>query len=904
MIPHITNEIKSRIQRARRGDAGRRRDLARSAAPSATSSRCRSSRRSASSGARSARRTSSTSTCTLVPFIEAAGELKTKPTQHSVNELRRIGIHPDIVVCRSHEELLATTSATRSRSSPTSTLAAVIACPDVPDVYLVPAVLQDEGLDELVCEQLGLDARAGADLGEWRELIERIGEPSTSGRDRARRQVREAPRRLPLGARGAQARGRPPRLRRFACAGSTPRTCRSRRRRELLEQVDGVLVPGGFGSRGWEGKILACRVAREQRDPVPRHLPRHARRRLRVRAQRASASTGANSTEMDPETPYPVIDLLPEQKEIEDLGGTMRLGAQAVELAEGTRAARGLRRRRDPRAPPAPLRGEQPLPPAARRRRARRLGHVPGGAPRRDRRAARPSVVRREPVPPGVQVAADAAGAALPRVRRRRARAGSLALRPSSLRRPASRCRPASRRRVEARRAWRASLGAASVRRAGCPRSSERRQDDLSELARPQSPNAARPTRATARPGPRGRGGRRRRRIGSNAGNLLCRLPGRMRRRDADLPLRAPRHRAAAGRARAGRRRTASSGTPRERSSARTTSRPSSRWSRRRAGSSRNAGHMPASSCCFTQKEEVGLLGAGAFDHTKLEAELGFVYDQAAPIGEVIIGAPYGRALSVRFHGRPAHSGMVPEEGRSAIAAAARAIADLRLGRLDDETTANVGTITGGSARNIVPEWCELEAEARSHDARQARRPRPGDARHVRVRRERRRVRWSRPRSARRTRATASRRATRSSSSPPPRSRRAATTLAPTLTGGGADANVFNDAGLPCLNLANGMAEIHTADEHIAVDDLDAMVDVTLALVDAAEMPSALDAEPSRRSRERAGRARPARGRRDRLRRLPADDGRRSRWATTWSSTSRHAARARLAAASTSSTRT
>ena len=83
----------------------------------------------------------------------------------------------------------------------------------------------------------------------------------------------------------------------------------------------------------------------------------------------------------------------------------------------------------------------------------------------------------------------------------------------------------------------------------------------------------------------------------------------------------------------------------------------------------------------FTPKEEVGLLGAGAFDHTTLEAELGFVFDQAAPIGDVIMGAPYQRSLLVRFHGRPAHSGMVPEEGRSAIAAAARAIADLRLGR-------------------------------------------------------------------------------------------------------------------------------------------------------------------------------------------------------------------------------
>ena len=120
----------------------------------------------------------------------------------------------------------------------------------------------------------------------------------------------------------------------------------------------------------------------------------------------------------------------------------------------------------------------------------------------------------------------------------------------------------------------------------------------------------------------------------------------------------------------------------------------------------------------FTSKEEVGLIGAGAFDISKLEAELGFVYDQAAPIGDVIMGAPYQRSMLVRFHGRPAHSGMVPEEGRSAIAAASRAIADLRLGRIDEETTANVGLITGGSARNIIPEWCELEAEARSHDGR------------------------------------------------------------------------------------------------------------------------------------------------------------------------------------------
>src|SRR5256885_11205947 len=120
----------------------------------------------------------------------------------------------------------------------------------------------------------------------------------------------------------------------------------------------------------------------------------------------------------------------------------------------------------------------------------------------------------------------------------------------------------------------------------------------------------------------------------------------------------------------------------------------------------------------FTPKEEVGLLGAAAFDLDRLHARLGYVYDQAAPIGDVILGAPYSRAMQVRFHGRAAHSGMYPEEGRSAIAAAARAISDLRLGRVDEETTANVGMIQGGTAGNIVPEWCTFDAEARLHDER------------------------------------------------------------------------------------------------------------------------------------------------------------------------------------------
>src|SRR6266513_2339779 len=99
-------------------------------------------------------------------------------------------------------------------------------------------------------------------------------------------------------------------------------------------------------------------------------------------------------------------------------------------------------------------------------------------------------------------------------------------------------------------------------------------------------------------------------------------------------------------------------------------------------------------------------------------ARVGYVYDQAAPIGDVILGAPHSQAMQVRFHGRAAHSGMYPEEGRSAIAAAAPAVVDLRLRRIDDETTANVGLIQGGTAGNIIPEWCTLDAEARSHDER------------------------------------------------------------------------------------------------------------------------------------------------------------------------------------------
>jgi len=235
----------------------------------------------------------------------------------------------------------------------------------------------------------------------------------------------------------------------------------------------------------------------------------------------------------------------------------------------------------------------------------------------------------------------------------------------------------------------------------------------------------------------------------------------------------------------------------------------------------------------FTPKEEVGLLGASAFDSIRLHARVGFVYDQAGPIGEVILGAPFQRALDVRFRGRAAHAGMVPEEGRSAIEGAARAIADFRLGRLDEETTASVGLIQGGTAPNVVPEHCSFTADVRCHDegkllslvqemidtvtfaaglaecqadvtireGARGYRFREGDL-PVRLASDALRRAGYEPRYA--------------------------------LTGGGADANVFNARGLECLNLANGMANIHTPAEEISVADLEGMVEVSLALVEAA----------------------------------------------------------------------
>ena len=235
----------------------------------------------------------------------------------------------------------------------------------------------------------------------------------------------------------------------------------------------------------------------------------------------------------------------------------------------------------------------------------------------------------------------------------------------------------------------------------------------------------------------------------------------------------------------------------------------------------------------FTPQEEISLRGADAFDHTRLVAKTGYVYDQGAAIGEIVLGSPYARLLDFRFHGRAAHAGMNPEDGRSAIAAASRAITDFRLGRIDEETSASVGVISGGTARNVVPEWCSFTAEIRSHDERKAielvgemleSAAFAASLGECEVESE---VRPSFP-GYRFKESDASVRLAANALE------RVGFEPSYALSGGGADANVFNARGLECVNLANGMMEIHTPAEHIAVADLEAMVEVTLALVDVA----------------------------------------------------------------------
>jgi CTP synthase len=280
---------------------------------------------------------------TLVPYIGHAGELKTKPTQHSVNELRRIGIAPDMLMCRSEGSL---SQEIRKKIALFASLppSAIVSACDVDNIYKVPLVFREQGVDDFILEHFGLEATE-PDLSSWKEPIERAEQAQRTVRialvgkyvqlEDAYLSVSEA---LRHAAALRDARVQIEWVDSECLEGTGARDRDERERvHGLLESADGILVPGGFGGRGIEGKIAAARVAREQGIP---YLGICLGMQVAVAefARHVAGMEGANSTEFDLETPHPVIDLLPEQKEVADLGGTMRLGADPIKLHAGSRA--------------------------------------------------------------------------------------------------------------------------------------------------------------------------------------------------------------------------------------------------------------------------------------------------------------------------------------------------------------------------------------------------------------------------------------------------------------------------------------------------------------------------------------------------------------------------------------
>jgi CTP synthase len=268
---------------------------------------------------------------TLVPYIGHAGELKTKPTQHSVNELRRIGIQPHALLCRSEGGL---DREIRRKIALFASLPeeAVISARDVDNIYKVPLIYRPEGVDDLVLDHFGVQDAPAPDLSDWEEMVRRADAAQGTAKIAlvgkyvqladAYKSVIEAL------EHGGYQHGINVEVELVDSEDFDP---------DRLDDVDGILIPGGFGERGIEGKVEAARIARERKIP---YLGICLGMQIAVVefARTVAGMEGANSAEFDPETPYPVIDLLPEQKEVSEMGGTMRLGADPVKLHEGTRA--------------------------------------------------------------------------------------------------------------------------------------------------------------------------------------------------------------------------------------------------------------------------------------------------------------------------------------------------------------------------------------------------------------------------------------------------------------------------------------------------------------------------------------------------------------------------------------
>jgi CTP synthase len=272
--------------------------------------------------------------CTLVPYIKAAGEMKTKPTQHSVKELRSLGIQPNVIVVRTEMPIsqeMKDKIALFCDIDPK----AVIEARDADTLYSVPLALQEQNLDQIVCEHLQLEC-GEADMTEWIELVNKVRNLSKKVRialvgkyvelQDAYLSVVEA-------------------LRHAGYAFDADveidwinaEHVTNENVHDCLKDADGVLVPGGFGDRGVEGKIVAVKYAREQKIPFLGICLGMQVASIEF-ARNVLGLEGAHSAEIDPNTKYPIIDLLPEQKDVEDLGGTLRLGLYPCKLVEGTRA--------------------------------------------------------------------------------------------------------------------------------------------------------------------------------------------------------------------------------------------------------------------------------------------------------------------------------------------------------------------------------------------------------------------------------------------------------------------------------------------------------------------------------------------------------------------------------------
>ena len=272
---------------------------------------------------------------TLVPYIAAAGELKTKPTQHSVQKLREIGIIPEILICRVDRPL---DPGLKKKIALFCNVAAdaVFTSQDVPSIYELPIRLHEEGLDDKVAELLNIWSRAPR-LSEWERIVEKIKSPSRS---------------VTIGFVGkyVQLVESYKSLNEALVHGGIANDCRVTVRHidseeverrgpdAFLGDVDGVLVAPGFGARGTEGKIAAIRYAREKKLPFF-GICFGMQLAVVEFARNVCGLAGASSSELDPQTPHAVVDLMPDQRGVTDLGATMRLGAYPCVLSEGTKAA-------------------------------------------------------------------------------------------------------------------------------------------------------------------------------------------------------------------------------------------------------------------------------------------------------------------------------------------------------------------------------------------------------------------------------------------------------------------------------------------------------------------------------------------------------------------------------------